>query len=317
MVELIKSWCDLTIGGEVYWEDQVMSLTFIDKRGHASDSLTVNLLPNVTPPNEGDIVELVLFNDFDEVMDCGIFHVQSVSRRNNKELSFSATGVAFNEKQKKRHSQNYEKTKLSKIVKLVAKRLGHEVKFDAPDQKVQSIYQTDETDIQFLKRISSLYDVTFSIKNDVLIFIGRDKDDLNAYTVDASKCSSISIKKSTRPMYQSCTVSYYDRKLAKKIAVEIESGNPTLSVNCACKNKEEAKLKGKAKLASTQRGTIKGHFTALGQELYAGTKLELKNTYKKEDDGTYAIEQVTHRYSRSSGWIIDVEFENFKLNKGK
>jgi phage protein D len=323
---VIKSWCDLTIDGKVFLEDQVISISYTDKRGDESDSLSVCLLPNVTPPAEGAIVELVIFNDLDQVQDCGMFHVQSINRRNNKDLSFTATGVEFNEKQKKRNSQNYEATKLSSIVNIVGERLGHEVKFDAPDQEVESIYQTDETDIQFLKRISSLYDTTFSIKNDVLIFVARDKDDSPSYEVDASKCAAINIRKSTRPLYKSCTISYYDRKLGEKIQVEIDEGNPTLEINCnGCKTEEEANLKGKAKLANTQRGTVKGSFTTIGQELYAGTNLDLINTYKPkgsdeegEDDGKYAIIQATHNYNRASGWTVSVQFENFKLNdKGK
>jgi phage protein D len=314
---VIRSWCDLTIDGVTFVESEVVSISYTDKRGNESDSLSVTLLPNIPRPNEGAKVELILYNDFGEVQDCGMFHVQSVTRIRNKGLSFTATGVEFNEKQKKRQSQNYEKTTLSNIVKLIGKRLGHEVKFDAPNQKVISIYQTDETDIHFLKRISSLHDVTFSIKNNVLIFVARDKDNIPSYTVDASKCSSISVKRSTRPLYKSCEISYYDRKLAKKIKVQIDEGNPTLEINCACKNKEEAKLKGKAKLANTQRGTIKGRFTTEGQALYAGTKLELIKTFKGEDDGEYAIEQATHEYSRGAGWVVSVEFENFKLNKGR
>jgi len=315
---LVRSWCDLTIDGKVYWEDEVVSVTYQDKRGDESDSLSVTLLPNVKKPHEGAVITLVLFNDLDEVQDCGMFHVQSVTRRNNKGLAFTATGVEFNDKQKKTKSHNYGTTTLSSIVKLVGGRLGHEVKFDAPDLEVESVLQTDETDIKFLKRLASLYDATFSIKNNVLIFVSRDNNALPSNRVDASKCLDIMIKSTTRPKYGSCVVSYYDRKIGEKIRVEIEEGNPTLEINCACKNEEEARLKGKAKLSATQRGTVKGNFTTIGQTLYAGTKVELFNTFKEESDGEYAIESATHTYSRGGGWTVAVQFENFKLNdKGK
>ena len=314
---MVRSWCDLTIDGEVLFEDEVMSVTFNDKAGTRSDLLTVTLLPTVKRPHPNAEVTCVLFNDLGEELDCGIFHVQSTTRSNNKDLSFSATGVEFNKEQKKKYSQNYEGTKLSSIVSLIAKRLGKKVKFQTVDQKVESIYQTDETDIQFLDRLATQYDVLFSIKNGVVYFVSKNDDELPLYTVDASKCSSISVKFSTKMEYKSCEISYYDRRLSKDIKVKIDEGEPVLKVKCACKNKEEAKLKGKAKLAVAQRGTVSGNLTTIGQKLYAGTKLGLINTFQNEDDNEYSIESATHRYTRGGDWTVDVEFENFKLDKEK
>ena len=308
-----KAWCHLTIGERLYFENEIIAVTFSDKAGTRSDQLSVTLMPSVKRPNAGEKVTCVFYNDLNEQLECGTFYVQSSTRSNNKDLSFSATGVEFNKKQKEKTSQNYEGTSLKGIVALVAGRLGKELKFQTPDQVVESMYQTDETDIQFLDRIASQYDVLFSIKNDVIYFVSKNDNALPFYSVDAAKCSSLSVKYSTKKEYKSCEVSYYDRKIGEYVNVNIDEGTPKLKVRCSAKSEEEAKLKGKAKLAVAQRGTVSGSLTTVGQKLYAGTKLQLINTFHNEDDGIYAIESASHRYNKSTGWTVSVEFENFKL----
>lgn len=310
---VIKSWCDLTIDGRVYFENEVMSVTFTDKAGTQSDQLSVTLLPTIARPKAGAKVTCIFYNDLGQILDCGIFYVQSSTRSNNKDLIFSATGVEFNKKQKEKISQNYENTHLKDIVELVAQRLGQELKFQTQDQLVESIYQTDETDIHFLDRLSMQYDVLFSIKSDIIYFVNKGDTALPSYVINAEKCSSISVKYSIKKQYKSCEISYYDRKIAEYVKVNIESGLPVLKVKCPCKTKEEAELKGKARLARTQRGTVSGNLTSVGQEMYAGTKLQLINTYNREDDGFYSIESASHRYNANTGWVVSVDFENFKL----
>ena len=314
MAGLKRDLCDLEIGGsQLYFEDEIVSISFLDKAGNRSDQLTVELFPHIERPKAGTEVSCIFYTNLGQELDCGLFHVQSTTRHNNKKLTFIATGTEFSKKQKDKISKNYENTTLKGIVNIIAKRMGKKVKFDITNQKVKSIYQTEETDLQFLDRLAEKYDVLFSIKNDIIYFVIKHDDKLPFYRIDASQCSAISVKRSTKKQYKSCEVTFYDRAIAKEVKQKIDQGEPILKVRCSAKSKQEAKLKGKAKLATAQRGTISGHLSTVGQKLYAGTKMELFNTYNGEDDGIYAIEAVTHRYTRDTGWVMDVEFENFKL----
>jgi len=316
----VKAWCTLTIDGVQYYEDKVLQATFTDKAGTKSDRLSISLMPDVPKPPAGSIIKFELFNDLNQYMNCGLFHVQSITRGQNKALSFTATGVEFSTTQKVKRSQHYQDTKLSSIVNIVAERLGHEVKFKTEDIEIISLYQTDETDIQFLDRISEDYDVLFSVKNEILFFVNKEDNDNPLYEVDVEgrECLDITVKTSTKKLYKSCKVEYYDKKLAMWIPQDTGTEQPQLRVKCEAKTEAEALAKGKSKLAQSQRGTVSGNLTAIGQELYAGTRLGLFNTYNYEDDGEYSIETARHTYSRERGWVVDVEFENFKLsNKGK
>jgi len=310
---VVKSWAVITLDGVVFDQSQIVSINFYDKAGTKSDQISVEVLPNVPRPKAGTVVTLELFNDLDEYMDCGTFHLQSVTRRNNKNLSFTATGVEFNQSQKLKRSQNYQMTTLSGIVNLVSGRLGHKVKFETEDQEVESIYQTDESDVQFLDRLAQQHNVLFSIKDGVVFFVNKNIEALPLYTIDASKCSHITVKFSTKTQFKSCEVSFYDRKIAERVKVGIDKGEPVLKVNCVCKNEEEAKLKGKAKLDVAKRGTVSGDLEYFGQKIYAGTRLKLINTFENEDDDIYSIESATHRYTRGGGWTVSVQFENFKI----
>jgi len=312
---MVESFVVLTVDGVPLLIDDIVSLSFTDRAGVKSDHLSVDLLPDKIRPKPSSKVTLTLSNSLGQVLECGLFHVQSVTRRNNKDLSFTATGVEFNEKQKKKRSQHYSKIKLSGIVNLVAKRLGHKVKFKAPDPKIDSFNQTEETDINFLHRLADKYDCLFSIKNDVVYFVDRADESLPVFAVDVSKAQTSDIKLSTKTEYKSCKASYYDSHKAKRLSVVYGKGKPQLEIKAKGKTKEEAKLEAKCALQKAQRGTVTGSIQTIGQTLYAGTRLALVNSYNHESDDIYSIECATHSWSRSSGWVVDIEFENFKLKE--
>ena len=292
----------------------ILSISFNDKAGSKSDKVTLTVKPDFVRPAPNTKIELEFktFKD-DKVitsLDCGLFHIQTVTRINNKSLSITATGVEFNEKQKDKISYHYVDTKLSNIVKIVAKRLGHDTNFKTDDLTIKSLHQTNETDINFLERLADDYNVLFSIKNDVLYFVNKDDATLPKNTIDINKCSSSSIKHSSKTYYNSCVASWHDLDAGKLVSVTVESGTPVLKIKGAYKDTTEAKLKAKAKLLQTNKGIIKGSFSSRGLSLYAGTKVNLINTYNNEDDAVYSVESCNHTWSATSGWVSNVEIEN-------
>jgi phage protein D len=313
---MVESWCELYMNGERFDSEQILSVTHEDKDGSNTDYLSLRLLPNVPKPKPSTKLTFFLVNSVGEFLDCGIFYVQSVTRTKNEPLHIRATSVEFSETQKKKHSRHYKDTTLSSIVNIVGKELSNKVKFKAPNIRLKSVNQTDETYISFLNRLAKEYDALFSIKKDVIYFVSKNSDTLPKYTIYADNCSDISITHSTKTFYQSCKMKFRDRKKAEWQEVLVESGSPVLEVKCSCQSKEEARLKATNELRKRQRGTVTGNLTTLGQKIYAGTHLDLKNTYEKEDDDTYYIKSVSHRYTHAGGWVCSVDFENFKL-KGK
>jgi hypothetical protein len=295
--------------------EDILSLTFNDEAGVESDKISMKVVPNFKRPAPNSKLE-VIFKRFDKnnkllkEFNCGLFHTQTTTRTNNKALSFEATGIEFNENQKLILSHHYKDTKLSNIVDLVAKRLNHKVKFDTTDLLIKSLNQTNETDLNFLNRLATDYNVTFSIKNDIIYFINKDNDNLPKTTVDIDLCQSSNIKHSTKTYYKSCEVSWHDIDKAKTITLNILSGTPVLKIKGTYKTKTEAQLKGKTKLIQENKGIVTGSFSNRGFSIYAGTKINIINTYKNEDDGLFSVKSCNHTFTRKGGWNVDVDIEN-------
>ena len=311
---MVNDIVELSIGGKSVKIEDILSLSFSDSAGVKSDKVSLKVMPYFPKPKPSTKLELTfktLKNGSElESLECGLFHVQTVTRSNTKELSFSATGVEFNEKQKKKISYHYQKTKLSSIIDIVAGRLGHKVKFEADDIDIKSLNQTNESDINFLDRISKFYNCLFSIKNDFIYFVNKDDDSLPLTKIDVSKCNSSSIKHSTKTFYKSCEASWHDTDTAKIKKVTFGKGEPVLKIKGTYIDEDDALVKAKSKLKSVNKGTVSGSLSLKGISVYAGTKVELVNTYMGEDDGVYSVVSCNHSYSRNSGWNCSVDIEN-------
>jgi len=296
----------LNINGAIVPSDMVSSISFRDEAGAYSDRLDISLKPNYPRPLTQDKITLMLVN-IHGTMNCGVFYVQSVTRNNNFSLVVGATGVEFNESQKEKISKNYKDTNLKNIVSIISKRLDKKLNYKAPNYYINSLNRTDETDISFLERIAKEHDVLFSIKNDVLYFVSKTDESIPIFKVDINQASSSSIKHSKKTKYNSAKAKFWDKRAGKEQEVMVGKGKPILEVRGAFTTKDEAKIKAKAKLDKAQRGQVTGHVEIRGQELYAGTRLELYNTYQEEDNDMYYIESVNHTFT-SAGWSSDLEF---------
>lgn len=297
----------LNINGVIVPPDMVGSISFKDEEGVNSDRLDISLKPNYPRPMPFDKVTLILVN-IHGIMNCGIFYIQSVTRTNNFSLSVSATGIEFNESQKKKYSKNYKDTNLKDIVTIVSNRIGKELNYKAPNYHLSSLNQTDETDISFLERIAKEHDVLFSIKNDIIYFVSKTDKDIPIFQVDITKASHSSITHSKKTQYNSVEAKFWDKKAGKEDKVIIGKEKPLLEVRGAFATRDEAKIKAQAQLDKAQRGEVTGNIEIRGQELYAGTRLELFGTYQNEDNDMYYIESVNHTFTKE-GWSCDLEFK--------
>ena len=310
---MVKDIVELSIDGNLVDMSQIGSIAFTDNAGNTSDKIEVRVAPNFARPRP--FAEITLFfktikdGTVVQSLNCGLFSVQTVTRANNKNLSFSATAVAFTSIHKEKRSQHYQNTTLSKVVGIVAKRLKSPLKFQTTDVQIKSLNQTNETDINFLNRLAKDYNCFFSIKNGVVYFVDRDNKDLPIATIDVSKCSSSSLKRTSKTYYKSCTAVWHSLDDGELQSVTVGDGEPNFKLDGTFKDRADAKAKAEAKLKSINKATIKGSLSLKGVALYAGAIVNIINTYKNEDDGLYSITSCTHRYG-SSGWTCDVEIEN-------
>jgi len=318
MVEGIvkKPYFSLFVNGslvELELGKDVKSITFDDNEGVNSDKISITIInPNYRKPKKGD--ELVLYFGYDEVslMLCGLFKVDGSTRKDNRVLIVRGTAVDFKSPIKKGKSASYENTTVNDIASLKAKE--HELAFKGDvDVFIPYLTQTNQNDLDFLKKLADDYNALFAIKNKTLVMTKKHKaGELNpsvpTFEYDAEKVTNLSINETSKNENKSCECVYHDYKLNKEIKVVVGDGSPILHLTGSFRSEEDAKIKAEAKLNKSNEGIIQGFFSSEGDVIYAGANLILGNTIHSEDDGNYNIKKVSHRMT-SEGWSINVEFQ--------
>lgn len=292
----------------------LIDLQFKDEDGNVSDELTINVYGDFQRPKYQDELKLWLGYKESGVFYCGLFKVQTSERIDNHILKITATGADFGDSIKQKKSRSFEKMSIKALCEQIASHNGLRLNSDYDDVFISHQAQNNESDLHFLKRLAEELNAIFSIKNNVLIFLkkqknGKKNDALPEFFIDAKKVSSLTIKHSNKLLYYSCKAVWHDTKDNIKKEVIVGSGAPQLVIEGSFKDKADAKIKAEAKLQKANQGIKSGSFSCAGVEIYAGGKLTLSNTLGGEDDGTYSIKSVSHTFS-SSGWETSVEFEN-------
>lgn len=289
----------------------LVSLSVQDEANDQADQLTLNITGAVKRPAYQDELKLYLGYD-DKLSFIGLFQVQTTTRNNNYNLSVSCTSVNFSEVLKQHRDITYEKLSVKAICEQIAKRNNLEIKCDFDDVYYVSIAQQNESDLNFLNRLSKDLNAIFNIKNNTLVFLRKIKDDkknsdLPSYVIDINNVESINIKHSNKTIYKACKATWHDTKENKAMEILEGVGVPVYIYKCNPKDVAEAKIKAAAKLQILNSGAIKGSLSVEGEIIFAGGVLNLKNSL--EDDGKYSITRVTHALD-SNGWKTNIEFED-------
>lgn len=283
-------------------KENLVSLTIVDNDGVQADTLNMTLSNYIKRPEGEDTIKLWIDENY-----YGVFIVNETETNDINLLTVSATSVNFHEKLKEKKNRSYEDTTLKNIIEKIAKEHGLKSAIEFVDIRYDVFVQERESDLHFLKRIADKYDAIFAIKNNTLIFKKRDAIS-KVFTVDINDCKPWSIRHIARKKYKSCKASWRSTSENKtKHAIE-GSGDPVLNINGDFFSSDDAKLAAKGALAKSKRQTKEGHLSKKGEYLSAGSKIKIIGS--KQDDGVYTIKTVTTTIDKSSGFRIEVSFEN-------
>lgn len=291
-------------------QENLESITFSDEDGNQSDEITIKVSGNFKRPNYADQIKLWLGYKESSLFFCGLFLVQT-TERDGFGLTITATGADFSQSLKQKRDMSYEQTSIKDIAQIVAQRNSLSLKSDYDDMNITHLSQTNEADLQFMKRLAADYNALFSIKNNTLVFIKRTKETkksnkLPIFSIDKKECSSITIKHANKTLYNSCTIRWHDTKDNEVKSITVGKGDPILKLEGNFKTAAEAQAKAEARLENANRGTKSGTINIYGKEVYAGAILKLSGA--DEDDGEYSIKSVNHSFS--GGWSMSIEIEN-------
>ena len=272
------------------------SFTYKDEKGILSDSVTLQVCGEFERPKYSDEIKAYIGDFY-----CGTFLVQNV-RFSKYTTTVEATAINFSGSLKEKKYKDYKETTIKQICKDIAKTHDLNCKVDV-HVDIEHISQIDQSDLEFLRKLSKDYNATFSIKDNTLLFLQDNKEDIKvSYSIDEKECESWELEYANKTLYGSCKAIWHDTKENVQKSVTAGSGEPVKTLKGDFKSETEALQKATSSLALANKGLNKGRLSIDGQKIEAGAKLEFKNQ-------TFQIINVNH-YVNSSGWSIDVEFEN-------
>lgn len=274
----------------------LISFEYKDEKGILSDSINLQVAGTWERPKYKDEIKAWI-DDFY----CGTFLVQSV-KFSKDFTSLQATAIDFSGSLKEKRNFNFTNLSVCEICKTIASNHNLTCKCDV-DIFIPHISQINQSDLEFLQKLSRSFNATFSIKNNTLLFLNDNKQKLvSTYTIDENECFDYELEYSNKTQYHSCCAVFHDTKTNEKKEIFVGDKEPIYKIYGNYQDENIALLKAKKALIRVNKGTIKGSFSTYGQIIEAGAKLRFK-------DQNFQITSVNHSVN-SDLWSINVEFEN-------
>jgi len=297
---------------------KVKSVTYTDRQHGFSDDVKITLIDDQNLwrsdlfPKAGDKMELSIGYENGDLLNCGIFEVDSVEFDLFEPIvSLNGVSTTIKSPLKENVVAAFTEKTLKQIIAEIAKK--HKLKVVGTIADIKFHRKTQNTsDLEFLRSLADDYGYIFKIVADSLVFTPYKQleDEKPALTLSGAELLDGSrITPNINPLYAACEVSYFRRgKLYTATAKDknIKSGK-VLRVKERCENRDQAEAMAVAQLWKTNRDYITGSIIIEGNPLIcAGTNLELKDVHKLS--GIYQAKETRHTISgKDAAYITETE----------
>lgn len=298
--------------------ERLVSLNITDREGIRSDTLELVFgdgAPHFSSPRRGAVASVTI-----EAGDGGGF-VGSyiIDRVDYSCLPYTITvgghSADLRSEMKTNKSRHWDGKSVKDIVAGIAGEYGLEAKIsDAVSGHVYPwIGQQDESDLNFLERLSRRHGALFTIKNGALLWLERGA----GKTADGTSVPAVVVVP-TSIVVGSCRVSesdvdrfgkvkavYRDRSDAKRKEVVVD-GDPEADgehvIRDPFSSEEEARAAAEAFAREMLRGLVKTSCAIVGRPaLMAGQPVKYLGVRPEVDDREFITEMVKHSFSKSGG----------------
>jgi len=210
-------------------------------------------------------------------------------------------------------TRGFEGMSLHAIVRQIAAEHGLTPVIKGADVPMQRTDQKEEHDLQFLTRLASDYGHVVRIEGDELIFIRREIADAAEPLLLDGLLRRRAFRHKTFKTYRRCKVRYFDPE--KKEEIEVVEEDPQIEnteelvITQRAESREQATEIARSRLRGANRLAIEAEFECLGvPELKAGMNILVQGEGKAYD-GIYHVPHARHRYSKSSGYTVELGVE--------
>ncbi|UVW83391.1 phage late control D family protein [Wolbachia endosymbiont of Aedes albopictus] len=203
---------------------------------------------------------------------------------------------------KEKTSKEWKEITLGDLVRKIAEKHGYEVKIAQKfeDIFISHITQTDESDINFLRRIGDEHEATVKPIGGHIIFIpkGGGKSAtgkvLGTTLLTPKDVINWKVNFNVRSKYGSVIAKWYSYERGETIEEKVGNEEPSYPIHKLYSTAESAISAASAKLRRLKRGEAKLNVTIPGNpELFAEAKINLLG-FCQEIDGEWVIERAEH-----------------------
>jgi len=311
--ELIWNGKDLTKALDPY----LTNLVFADREQGESDELEFTLddreglWRNQYYPRKGDPVSLKL-GWKDGVFDpCGSFQIDEIETVRSTQghfVTIKALSAIITEPLRTKRRARYENITLLRLATTIASKGGMTVSGYIENITLKGIAQHRETDLGFLRRVSTMYGYVFSIKSNKLVFTKSDRLQARASVarISPDNCDSIRITDATDLSVKSVKHTYWDAEKRKRVSYEYQGSSgftkpDTLQIEGHVSNQQQSELKAKAAWLKANNGTVSGtiEFGFGVSGILAGNNIEIIRMGVVS--GLYHISSTRHSVAFGTG----------------
>jgi len=290
-LSIIKPNFLIKIDGKEIDKSYIASINFNDEIDDNADEVTIELSDEFEIPSFESKFEVYLGTYNKGLTFIGFFFLQTVSLT-NANMSLKLTSVDFSSHLKSKKNRSWKDTTLKKIVETIAKE--HKLLFKCDiEHKLKHDTQTHESDMSFLMRLSKRFNLSFSIKNQTIIFTKKDIVKNDSFLIDINTVIDYRFELVNKAKYGSVILIYRDTASKKDIKIKVGDKPPTLELKKRFKNMVDGRLFAEEQLKKSNGSTISGSITIdLDFEPFAGGFLEISGS--RQSSGYYNIKKVSH-----------------------
>ncbi len=221
-------------------------------------------------------------------------------------VSMPAKGEFKNTKRTK----TYKNVTVKEIARKIANRAGIALHYSAPHIPIKEIEQSKTSDSEFLVSICNDYGLGIKIYNGKIVIFDEESYEKKKPVAVLNRLKKNVINWSwnttLQKTYTGAKVSYSDSGTNKNHHVKIGKSGRMLNVDVSAFSKRDAKLKAKAKLADENKKRTTMTLTIMPDpRIIATSTIQLKGFRKLS--GKYYVDKVSHRISKSGGYVMSLE----------
>ena len=272
-----------------------------DNEGDEADKLNINLVWGNAKPRVKDEIKIYVNDNF-----LGSFIIVSLKYEYKRSVEIEAISADFTKDFKTKKNRTFLNTTYANIIKQLARENSYNYKIDfIRSDEIVTLEQHDQSDVAFLDKMAKDLNLSFSIKNNTLIFFDRDKQSNRiTYSYHANNAISFNWEEKETIKYNSCEVTWHNTKSGMDEVVRVGQKEPVLKITSMQDSKDRALMLANTKLQNQQNEEQSANLKILGEPFFAGGFL-LLSVDEKDEPFKFIIKKITHEINTS--WQSSLE----------